>query len=216
MSRTHKAVRTAGFTLIELLVVIAIIAILAAILFPVFARARAKAKQTTCLNNVKQLMLGELMYVSDNDNTTQPDFANQFAMPMYPYVKNSQLFLCPMNLCINIDITKVPPSGTQMGYVRNYGPGQGKRLSVIAYPAECFLLADINANGQGSAAGSNMGPGCPYLGFPSPRVGAPHNTGTNIGFWDGHAKWMGQNDPTWGGCGTATTVASTHFWTGKD
>jgi prepilin-type N-terminal cleavage/methylation domain-containing protein len=56
-----------GFTLIELLVVIAIIAILAAILFPVFARAREKARQTSCLSNVKQLSLGMLMYTQDYD-----------------------------------------------------------------------------------------------------------------------------------------------------
>ena len=56
-----------GFTLIELLVVIAIIAILAAILFPVFARAREKARQTSCLSNIKQITLGALMYLSDYD-----------------------------------------------------------------------------------------------------------------------------------------------------
>ncbi|MGI5818938.1 MAG: prepilin-type N-terminal cleavage/methylation domain-containing protein [Armatimonadota bacterium] len=61
MRHTHK-----GFTLIELLVVIAIIAILAAILFPVFARAREKARQTSCLNNVKQITLGALMYAQDH------------------------------------------------------------------------------------------------------------------------------------------------------
>ena len=61
-----------GFTLIELLVVIAIIAILAAILFPVFARARAKAKQSSCLNNVKQLSLGYQMYMSDYDEKFPP------------------------------------------------------------------------------------------------------------------------------------------------
>ena len=64
---THR-----GFTLIELLVVIAIIAILAAILFPVFARARAKAQQTVCLANVKQLGLGLVMYTTDWDNRMPP------------------------------------------------------------------------------------------------------------------------------------------------
>jgi len=61
--------RPCGFTLIELLVVIAIIAILAAILFPVFARAREKARQTACLNNMKQLSLATSIYLGDNDET---------------------------------------------------------------------------------------------------------------------------------------------------
>ncbi|MBC7287115.1 MAG: DUF1559 domain-containing protein [Armatimonadetes bacterium] len=92
-----------GFTLIELLVVIAIIAILAAILFPVFARAREKARQASCQSNLKQLALGTLMYVQDYDekfplwHRMQP--ANQWplapAAAVFPYVKNTQLYECP-------------------------------------------------------------------------------------------------------------------------
>ncbi len=103
-----------GFTLIELLVVIAIIAILAAILFPVFAKAREKARQTSCLSNIKQIGLGSLMYIQDYDETLfghiqglrnawngQPanypvlNTTLTWADCILPYVKNSQMFTCP-------------------------------------------------------------------------------------------------------------------------
>ena len=87
-----------GFTLIELLVVIAIIAILAAILFPVFAKAREKARQTTCLSNEKQLGLGVLQYVQDNDEAF-PGGVNAlgrgWAGEIYPYVKSTGVYKCP-------------------------------------------------------------------------------------------------------------------------
>src|SRR5471030_2646577 len=83
--------RTQGFTLIELLVVIAIIAILAAILFPVFAQAREKARQITCVSNEKQIDLAVLMYAQDYDETYP--IAWGFEGPWYqtidPYIKNS-------------------------------------------------------------------------------------------------------------------------------
>ncbi len=100
-----------GFTLIELLVVIAIIAILAAILFPVFAQAREKARQSACLSNLKQMGLGMLQYSQDYDEQTCPawigDFdgnpANGDQFPgsarwmdvVQPYVKNKEIFVCP-------------------------------------------------------------------------------------------------------------------------
>ncbi len=110
--------RRHGFTLIELLVVIAIIAILAAILFPVFARAREKARQTSCLSNVKQIGLAIRMYVQDYDEKFPsarsvpgcpfPDYGASipYMLPverqllgwpslMTPYVKNQQIFWCP-------------------------------------------------------------------------------------------------------------------------
>ena len=96
--------RRTGFTLIELLVVIAIIAILAAILFPVFARAREKARQTSCLSNMKQIGLATLMYAQDYDETMPPyevqhgsslARASSAYDTIYPYVNNEQVFICP-------------------------------------------------------------------------------------------------------------------------
>jgi prepilin-type N-terminal cleavage/methylation domain-containing protein/prepilin-type processing-associated H-X9-DG protein len=106
----RRVVRAHAFTLIELLVVIAIIAILAAILFPVFAQAREKARQTSCVSNLKQLSLGMLMYAQDYDETLpQWQWDHQYSAgslnknngttlwwnAIYPYVKNVQVFACP-------------------------------------------------------------------------------------------------------------------------
>ncbi len=93
--------RRAGFTLIELLVVIAIIAILAAILFPVFAQAREKARQTSCLSNMKQISLGIMQYTQDYDET-YPFGANKewwaevtWVQIVDPYLKSLAVLRCP-------------------------------------------------------------------------------------------------------------------------
>jgi len=86
-----------GFTLIELLVVIAIIAILAAVLFPVFAKAREKARQTSCINNCKQLGLAFMQYVQDNDEKfpSSINYGSDWAFNIYPYVKSAGVYKCP-------------------------------------------------------------------------------------------------------------------------
>lgn len=118
LSRSRPA---PGFTLIELLVVIAIIAILAAILFPVFAQARAKARQTACLSNLKQMGLGLQQYMQDYDGTfphasneatlnlykdlksngRMVDFGIHWQQQIYTYAKNWDIFLCPGDIAPN-------------------------------------------------------------------------------------------------------------------
>src|SRR5471030_203059 len=95
------ASRKSGFTLIELLVVIAIIAILAAILFPVFARARENARRASCQSNLKQIGLGILQYTQDYDekmpvcNNYVQRQSQGWAGPILPYLKSVQVFHCP-------------------------------------------------------------------------------------------------------------------------
>lgn len=101
-----------AFTLIELLVVIAIIAILAAILFPVFAQAKEQAKRTSCLSNAKQINLGMMMYLNDYDDTTPTILGPRGSNTSYqidwytqvtPYVKNFGVFFCPDRSEWNLD-----------------------------------------------------------------------------------------------------------------
>ncbi len=105
-SPVPRQLKRRGFTLIELLVVIAIIAILAAILFPVFAQAREKARQAACLSNLKQINTGLLMYAQDNDETLCADVnlppinggkgsTFSYDRQLAPYVKNDAVYGCP-------------------------------------------------------------------------------------------------------------------------
>lgn len=110
-----------GFTLIELLVVIAIIAILAAILFPVFAKARENARRTSCLSNMKQIGLGMIQYTQDYDSTFPAVYNDNiggkrliWADAIRPYIKSRQIFACPGGPS-TVDLTPANPGNQHAG-----------------------------------------------------------------------------------------------------
>ncbi|MBD3292334.1 MAG: prepilin-type N-terminal cleavage/methylation domain-containing protein [Armatimonadia bacterium] len=195
-----------GFTLIELLVVIAIIAILAAILFPVFARAREKARQSSCLSNVKQLMTAALMYIQDYDEQF-PRYAGYTSPPdvidpedggndadyshiywfecIYPYTNNSQIFACPSRRNNNIrsggDYAQHPEFPTGVGYGWNTYLSSDA-LADIRKPTQLGVIAD----GVNNYWRLQCPPDTNHYMWSHDR----HNDGSNIGFADGHAKWI--------------------------
>jgi len=129
-----------GFTLIELLVVIAIIAVLAALLFPVFARAKEAAKRTACLSNANQLGLAFVMYCGDYDDTS-PSVVQYFAPShiidywqlVQPYIKSTDVFFCPDDPFKGCDAVEFMPTtvpgGKCISYGSNWGPMQSFKLN---------------------------------------------------------------------------------------
>ena len=119
--------RTKAFTLIELLVVIAIIAILAAILFPVFAQAKAAAKHTTNVSSTKQINTATQMYVSDYDDVFLCEFNHdslndygEWQYHLQPYMKNRQI-VYDVNRTRTGGDTYIDPTGRMIGFAPNFG-----------------------------------------------------------------------------------------------
>ncbi len=140
--------RRAGFTLIELLVVISIIAILAAILFPVFARARENARRASCLSNLKQLGLTIAQYSQDYDERVPPMVNGNYQYWPYivqPYVKSKQIFDCPSLPFVNNISATGEGSGTAYGMnvaLSTGTGGEGISISTVNYASELIMLGD--------------------------------------------------------------------------
>lgn len=197
--RTHR-----GFTLIELLVVIAIIAILAAILFPVFGRARENARRSSCQSNIKQILLGVEQYVSDYDGhyTTQLDSGSSyytFMQSTQTYLKSTQIFRCPSaspDILTSLSAATTTPSEAKdytwqvnalnlpgVIYQGNYAMNNqltsidgsgGINSSLVAKPAETVAVYEDRW----------------FHGASILPIYKRHFDGVNVGYTDGHAKFF--------------------------
>jgi prepilin-type N-terminal cleavage/methylation domain-containing protein/prepilin-type processing-associated H-X9-DG protein len=208
----------AGFTLIELLVVIAIIAILAAILFPVFARAREAARRTACLNNQKQIATGVMMYAQDYDETMPLngagmgyntgywvcDYASSpepsWIMGTAPYIKNRNVWICPSarvwpGAAVSPPIAPTPDSDTNYFY---NGQAHAKALGAVDRPADSILFSEYRD--RFGCTGSrptptvicpDNGAQCPFMNFWGVNHGgqAAEERGGNWAYVDGHVKF---------------------------
>ncbi|MCC6728384.1 MAG: prepilin-type N-terminal cleavage/methylation domain-containing protein [Chthonomonadales bacterium] len=199
--------RRPGFTLIELLVVIAIIAILAAILFPVFAQAREKARATACLSNLKNIGTASIMYVQDYDEMCVPAQTTvYYPLLIRPYTKNVEIQWCPTlgqpdtGGWDDNTIALITHYGINAWGVSEYYTGSAwpiRNYSVQNRPAErCWFMDirywDVNARDEEWAWGYYRFETQPMCnGDPNYKRWAPrHNEGSNVQFLDGHAKWI--------------------------
>lgn len=209
-----------GFTLIELLVVIAIIAILAAILFPVFAQAREKARQTSCLSNMKQVALSVQMYMIDNDqrlffrananpDSTRAHVAIPKTDPYYnslqwwnqlmPYIKNQQIFTCPSDSGPTLSPDANGNLVIRRSLVASLAP-EFLSDAQVEFGTETIVITEKwDVDSTGKAIGEpwmdmldgDMSPDpANPTKYPLGMIATRHNGGTNSTFYDGHAKWL--------------------------
>ncbi|BCM91676.1 hypothetical protein IAD21_03551 [Abditibacteriota bacterium] len=210
--------RPFAFTLIELLVVIAIIAILAAILFPVFARARENARKASCQSNLKQISLGIMQYTQDYDeafplsvvsiNDPAAGVIVGWADAIQPYLKSTQLYQCPSESNAPTS-TPIQPGYTDYWLNKNAGDG-GQTLPLLYSPTLTIMLGDSTSttgaplanstarfrtngcNGAGAAGSDRFSPVCGGAGLATNMGGGGiiHLEGSNYAFADGHVKWL--------------------------
>jgi prepilin-type N-terminal cleavage/methylation domain-containing protein/prepilin-type processing-associated H-X9-DG protein len=212
-----------AFTLIELLVVIAIIAILAAILFPVFAQAKLAAKKTSSLSNVKQLSTAYQMYLNDNDDITVsiPGNVGEWWVPIFPYFKSIGLIFSSERNDVDNNAFRRSFGATRLSaYGYNWGPfgWRGGGLLERQIPLDSSIFGTSNVN-IGKSATSVVDPANTYvygdtydtpratvgLGFAGDTYRGTTNAGLryggsfNYGFLDGHAKAVPVRAGIWPG-----------------
>lgn len=194
-----------GFTLVELLVVIAIISILAAILFPVFARVRENARRSSCASNLKQLALGLMMYAQDNDGGLPSYSKNSNATwpklyePTIGYIKSTQIYRCPSAPAYPFAVADY--RGAQYGYPWGNGTATNwvaikanfagtSFLDAVPDPVRTCLLGDGWANSSSSEPGQGAQQFRPTTATWNGLRPDAHLEGANYAFVDGHVKWL--------------------------
>jgi prepilin-type N-terminal cleavage/methylation domain-containing protein/prepilin-type processing-associated H-X9-DG protein len=205
---SHFTVKKLGFTLIELLIVIAIIALLAAILFPVFSRARENARRASCQSNEKQQALGLMQYAQDYDErlpfTASSSGISFWFRDIQPYVKSPNIFRCPNAPRTTYDINDIEyptyclpgrdiPSQRKLTILNR----DGLHLSQVGEPARTFMIMESKditnyfTTGEGfSMCRMTM---VPVNGQPETADyvnSTIHFDGYNVAFVDGHVKWI--------------------------
>jgi prepilin-type N-terminal cleavage/methylation domain-containing protein/prepilin-type processing-associated H-X9-DG protein len=203
-----------GFTLIELLVVIAIIAILAAILFPVFARARENARRASCQSNLKQIGLGVMQYTQDYDekyplynNGVAPNGVGGWASVLQPYLRSTQIYQCPSESNgPNSDPTQTGYTdytyNLSLGWLNSAaapmppGPISQAALTQSALTVMVLDSGSQSAIGWATGASTNCSAATPCtagLAILYPASVVRHLDGANFAFADGHVKWYKGN-----------------------
>jgi len=180
-----------GFTLIELLVVIAIIAILAAILFPVFARAREKARAASCQSNLKQIVLALKMYLQDYDETFfgGGGWSGSYCKVLQPYIKNDGIWLCPSRASWTRPSEDGPYSFGRCG-----GYGINNQL-LVDDPGGYGPLTEASVKDVAGTLGwmdtHEWAGGYQHIDYnESAKITDRHTGGGNYSFIDGHVKWL--------------------------
>lgn len=200
-----------GFTLIELLVVIAIIAILAAILFPVFARAREAARASSCRSNMKQLGTAIQMYTQDYDELYPGSWygltgvaadSYTWRIAVHPYVKNAGIHQCPSHRVAGVqwDPSVGPYTAIEWDGLSGYGfneihwdpaspsPISRRPEAMIDQTASTIVLAEMD-NAKSNLSFQPDNAAYNYLAA-QPRASLRHSDGANFLFADGHVKWL--------------------------
>jgi prepilin-type N-terminal cleavage/methylation domain-containing protein/prepilin-type processing-associated H-X9-DG protein len=208
--------RTA-FTLIELLVVIAIIAILASILFPVFAQTREKARQASCLSNTKQLSLAMMLYTEDYD-TKMPLIrgSQSWVYQMQPYLKSYAILRCPSDTSTNW--TSDPAAFSTAYRVTSYtlnsllipatpttsNPNPISNpydtITAIDKPASVIFMGESATGFRENYFHAHQWPARHWVAsrnLPDDLNTERHSEGFTVGFLDGHAKWVRWNQVWW-------------------